>query len=151
MILFIVHLYQFWKKRFGWWKNKWIEIPCLPCLSVLLLQLKRCSHQLFYFLLFYIIKTKILSQISILFNFKKLYVLGYSKKQIKTQFFPQYIFCVQVWRKWGKWCLLLLIKIKIYWKVSKLEAKVGKKFKYEIAVPNNVRVGIWKHFHILWK
>ena len=46
---------SFEKKRFDWWKNKWIEIPCLPCLSVLLLQLKRCSHQLFYFLLFYII------------------------------------------------------------------------------------------------
>ena len=108
---------SFEKKRFDWWKNKWIEIPCLPCLSVLLLQLKRCSHQLFYFLLFYIIfylSRYHLSQIfrtlfyiswkqkfchKFLFYFKKLYVIGYSKKQIKTQFFPQYIFCVQVWRK----------------------------------------------------
>ena len=35
-------------------------------------------------------------------------------------------------------------------RVSKLEEKLGKKSKEEIVVPNDVRVGIWKHFHVLW-
>ena len=36
-------------------------------------------------------------------------------------------------------------------RVSKLEEKVRKKSKEEIVVPNDVRVGIWKHFHVLRK
>ena len=36
-------------------------------------------------------------------------------------------------------------------RVSKLEEKVRKKSKEEIVVPNDVRVDIWKHFHVLWK
>ena len=36
-------------------------------------------------------------------------------------------------------------------RVSKLEEKIGKKSKEGIVVPNDVKVGIWKHFHVLWK
>ena len=33
-------------------------------------------------------------------------------------------------------------------RVSKLEEKMRKKSKEGTVVPNDVRVGIWKHFHV---
>ena len=36
-------------------------------------------------------------------------------------------------------------------RVSKLEEKMGKKSKEGIVVPNDVRVGFWKHSNVLCK